>query len=152
MSTLFVHLLFMTLLFGELKIGERFPSLTLENPYNETVTISKEGTCTLLFSFEKNISTAIQAFLEKQEPDFLSQHHMMYISDISSLPKFLVSFFVLPKLKGFAFDVALLYEDNTLNREENKITVIRLKDNTVVDMMFIEVDKLESFMVEPASF
>jgi len=150
-SIVFINLLFMTLLFAELKVGESFPSLTLVNPYNQTVTVSKKGELTLLLSFEKDISTGIQKFLEEQERDFLIEHHMLYVSDISSLPKFLVNFFVLPKLKVFEFQVALLYDENKLNREEKKITIIHLKDNVIMDIDFIEINALESFMAKSAS-
>ena len=148
----FLNLCLITALFSKLELGTDFPKLVLENQYAQKVSIPKKGEVTLLFSFEKGVSTGIQKFLEKQESDFLTQHHMMYISDISSLPKFLVDFFVLPKLKSFNFDVALLYEDNSLDKEENKITVIRLKEHRVVAISFLNVDKLEEFMARPASF
>jgi hypothetical protein len=149
MKILFINLLFITLLLAELKVGEIFPSLTLVNQYNETINIPKEGEHILLLSFEKDTSTALQLFLEKQEHGFLSDNNMTYISDISSLPTFLVKVFVLPKLKKFDFNVALLYEESGLTHKEGHVTVIYLKDNRVEETLFIEMSKLKEFMVKP---
>jgi len=139
------------MLFAELKVGDSIPSLTLVNQFDERVEISKEGSSTLLLSFEKDISADIQEFLEKQDDNFLSDNHMVYISDISSLPTFLVNIFVLPSLKKFDFKVALIYDENELNREEKKATLIYLKDNMVTDIIFIEASKLKDFMAKPTS-
>ncbi len=146
-----IHLFLLTLLSAELRVGESFPSLVLVDSENKTVEISKKGEVTLLLSFEKDISTDIQKFLEKQENHYLINHHMVYISDISSLPRFLVNFFVLPKLKEFDFKVALLYDENELNREEKKATIIHLKDNIITNINFIEVNNLEVSMVKSTS-
>ena len=151
MKIILINLLFMTLLLADVKVGERFPTLALLNQHNEKIEIPQKGEVILLLSFEKEISTDIQIFLEKQDNHFLMNHHMVYISDISSLPRFLVNLFVLPKLKEFDFKVALLYDENGLNREEKKATIIYLKDNTITDIDFIEVNKLENFMVKPTS-
>ncbi len=146
-----IDLFLLTLLSAELRVGDGFPSLVLVDSENKTVEISKKGEITLLVSFEKDISTDIQKFLEKQDNNFLTNHHMVYISDISSLPRFLVNFFVLPRLKEFDFKVALLYDENELNREEKKATIIHLKDNIITDISFIKVNKLEASMVKPTS-
>jgi len=151
MKILFVNFLLITMLFAELKVGDSIPSLTLVNQFDERVEISKEGSSTLLLSFEKDISADIQEFLEKQDDNFLSDNHMVYISDISSLPTFLVNIFVLPSLKKFDFKVALIYDENELNREEKKATLIYLKDNMVTDIIFIEASKLKDFMAKPTS-
>jgi hypothetical protein len=149
MKILFINLLFITLLLAELKVGEQFPSLPLVNQYDKTINIPKEGEVILLISFEKDTSTAIQSFLEKQEEGFLSDNNMSYISDISSLPKFLVNIFVLPKLKKFDFNVALLYEKSLLTHKEGHLTIIHLKENRVVDKLFIESSRVDEFMVKP---
>jgi len=152
MRILFINLLFITLILADVKVGEGFPSLALLNQQSKKVEIPKKGEVLLLISFEKDTSTAIQEFLKEKKSDFLSANNMMYISDISSLPSFLVNLFVLPKLKKFDFEVALIYDENELDREEEKITVIHIKDNNVTSISFIEVHELEKFMVKPTSF
>jgi hypothetical protein len=149
---LFGNLLFITLLFAELKVGDSFPPLLLENQFSKTVEISKKGEFTLFISFEKDISIEIQEFLEKQNSDFLSKNSMIYISDVSSLPAFLVNLFVLPKLKKFDFEVALIYNENGINREEKRVTFIRLNDNNITELSYVDTTELEKIMVKPTSF
>jgi len=152
MRILFINLLFITLLSADVKVGERFPTLALQNQQSEKVEIPQKGEVLLLVSFEKDTSTAIQELLKEKNSDFLSANNMMYISDISSLPSFLVNLFVLPKLKEFDFEVALIYNENELDREEKKVTIIHLKENNVTDISFIEVHELEKLMAKPTSF
>lgn len=138
-SVILLTLLCVTSLFAELKVGDTFPPLVLVDQFDKKVEVPSEGK--LLLSFEKDISTAIQEFLLKQDKNYLSGNHLLYISDVSSLPSFLVNLFVLPTLKEFAFSVALIYDENEMPHEEGNVTVISLEKGVVVKVEFMGVEE-----------
>lgn len=136
-----------SILFAEVKVGDVFPSLTLVDPFNTKVDISKEGEAKFILSFEKEISSEIQVFLETKKKDYLSKNNILYIVDLSSIPSLMRNWFAIPKMKKFDFKVALMYdkkEAKILMRKSRKVTIVWLKDNVVTDIKFLTVDEFFS--------
>ena len=145
MRTILFLLLTITTLFGEVKVGESFPTLTLVDQYDQNISVDN-STKTLLLSFQKGVSSGIQTFLKSKEENFLEKNNALYIADISGMPSFLVGLFALPKMKKFNFKVALIYEDNVADpipREEDKVTVIKLNNQKILSIEFVEPKRLE---------
>lgn len=142
-------LLLVTSLFAELKVGDVFPSLTLVDQFDEKIKVQTEGTTTLMLSFEKDVSSGIKAFLETKDKNFLNDNNITYISDISKMPSFVTNWFALPKMKKFDFKVALIYDEEAgkeIPRQEEKVSVITLKDNNIIAMKFVEPQALEQLL------
>ena len=149
MKLLMTCLLFISTLFAEVKVGESFPTLTLVDQFNTKTEIKTKGSTTLLLSFEKDVSAEIKTYLDAKEKDFLSTNNIMYISDVSSMPSFITRMFALPKMKKFSFKVALINDEKEgllINRKERKVTVIRLKDNRIQTIKFVEAKNLDSIL------
>ena len=139
-------LLTMTALFAEVKVGESFPSFVLVDQFDHNISI-ESSTEVLILSFQKSVSSEIQTFLESKEDDFLEKNHIIYMADMSSMPSFLVSMFAIPKMKKFKFKVALIYEESvadTVPREDDKVTLIRLNEQKIVSIKFIEPKELRN--------
>lgn len=142
-------LLLVTSLFAELKVGDAFPSLTLVDQFDEKVEVQREGATTLMLSFEKDVSSGIKAFLETKDKNFLNDNNITYIADISKMPSFVTNWFALPKMKKFDFKVALIYDEEAgqeIPRQEEKVSVITLKDNNITAMKFVEPKALEQLL------
>ena len=140
-----ISLLLGTVLFAKIKVGENFPTLTLVDQFDTKIEVKKEGTTKLILSFEKDISSAIKDFLDTKEKNYLANNNIIYISDISSIPSFLVSLFALPKMKKFDFRIALIYdkkESETLVREKEKITLVSIEDNNITSIEFVNPTEL----------
>ena len=140
MKILFVSLLMISSLFAELKVGDSFPSLTLVDQFDEKVELKKEGSLKMIFSFEKDVSAGIKTFLDTQDKNFLVDNNVLYISDISGMPSLITSWFAIPKMKKFDFKVALIYDEDegkVLNRQDEKVTVIYVKDNKITSIKFV---------------
>ena len=140
MKILFTSLLLISTLFAELKVGDSVPSLTLVNQFDEKVELKKEGSLKLILSFEKDVSAGIKTFLDTQDKNFLIDNNVTYISDISGMPSFVTSWFAIPKMKKFDFKVALIYDEDegkVLNRQEEKVSVISVKDNNITSIKFV---------------
>lgn len=147
MKSIIITFLLTTALFAELKKGEPFPTLNLVDQFDEKIEIGQENNTTLLISFEKDISKKINAFLKEKKPEFMKNHNLLYISDISSMPSFVTSWFALPKMKELPFKIALIYEEEvaeSINKEEGKISVINLRNNHVESIKFVEPNSLKN--------
>ena len=149
MKILITTLLLMSTLFAEIKVGESFPKLTLVDQFNEKTEVKQKGSTTLLLSFEKDVSAEIKTYLGAKEKDFLVANNIMYISDISSMPSFITSWIAIPKMKKFTFQISLIYDEKeaaSISRQKGKVTVVRLKDNRIQKVTFVEPKALGSVL------
>jgi len=149
MKILIISLLLISTLFGELKVGKSFPTLTLVDQFDTKTNIQKKGSTTLLLSFEKAVSSSIKKYIDTKEKDFLIKNNIMYISDISSMPSFITSMFAIPKMKKFAFKIALIHDEKEalfLDRKEGKVTVVTVKDNIVKRLNFVNAKDLDKVL------
>ena len=149
MKFIMMTLLCVSALFAEIKLGEGFPAFNLVDQFDEKMKVKMEGNTTLILSFEKDVSSEIKAFLDKKEKTFLVDNDILYISDISSMPSFITSWFALPKMKKFAFKVALIYEDKVADiipREDEKVTVIDLDYNKIMKIQFVNPKELDTVL------
>ena len=149
MKILFVSLLMISSLFAELKVGDSFPSLTLVDQFDEKVELKKEGSLKIILSFEKDVSAGIKTFLDTQDKNFLVDNNVLYISDISGMPSLITSWFAIPKMKKFDFKVALIYDEDegkVLNRQDEKVTVMFVKDNKIKSIKFVSSKDLATVL------
>ena len=149
MKFIMMMLLLVSALFAEIKVGEGFPAYNLVDQFDEKMEVKMDGNTTLILSFEKDVSSETKKFLDTKEKTFLVDNDLMYISDISSMPSFITSWFALPKMKKFAFKVALIYEDkigDIIPREDGKVTVIDLEYNKIMKIQFVDPKTLDTVL------
>jgi len=149
MKFIMMILLCVTALFAEIKVGEGFPAYNLVDQFDDKVHVKMDGNTTLILSFEKDVSTETKKFLDTKEKTFLVDNDYLYISDISSMPSMITSWFALPKMKKFGFKVALIYEDDVADiipREEDKVTVINLEYNKIMKIQFVDPKALDTVL------
>lgn len=131
-------LLLSTVLFAQVKVGDNFPHLTLVDPFDKKVQVNKNAK--IFLSFEKDVSSGIKSFLDTKEKNYLTKNNILYISDISAMPSLITSWFALPKMKKFSFQIALIYDEKegkVFSKKEKKVTVITLKNNVITSIQFI---------------
>jgi hypothetical protein len=149
MKFMMMTLLCVTALFADLKIGDGFPVYNLVDQFDNKLAVKQEGNTTLILSFEKDVSTETKKFLDTKKKTFLKDNDIMYISDISSMPSLITSWFALPKMKKFGFPVALIYEDKVADiipREDEKVTVIKLEYNGIKSIDFVAPKALDTLL------
>jgi len=141
--------LLISTLSADLHVGENFPKLTLVDQFDAKTKVPTTGKATLIFSFEKDVSSEIKTYLDTKEKDFLSLNNVMYISDISGMPSLITSWVAIPKMKKFTFKVSLILDEKEgkfIDRKEGKVTVITLKNNTITSIEFVEAKALDKVL------
>ncbi len=151
-ESLKIILLMMTLVSSivcaKISIGTNFPKVFMVDQFGETLDVQRKGTTKVIISFEKEVSTSINHFLQKQKKTFLTDNNITYISDISRAPSFIISWLVLPKIKKLSFPIALIYDTPTADKfrhKKGKATVYTLKDDSIIKIEFINPKILDKF-------
>jgi len=121
-----------------------FDEYKYKNQYGDLIKIPKE-TKTILISFEKTTSKLINETLDEEK-------NIVFIADISNVPSFLISIFVLSSLQDYKHEIFLNYDDsfkdNIIHKDE-KITVVKLQNKKIINISFISTkQELEILLKE----
>ena len=147
MKIILFILLHLSLLHANISTGNTLPSLALVDQYDHKVIVAEDST--LIISFQKSVSSEIQAYLDSKPKHYLKKNNILYISDMSAAPTFMIKLFGIPKMKKFDYKVALIYDDavaDKIQREDDKITVIRLKRAKIMGIQFVSPKDLNSVL------
>ena len=139
MKKLVLILLFSILSFAEtLKVGDAFPSITLDDQFEKTHTVSLESK-RVLVAYDKSMSTILKEFLLEKEDDFLTKNKTVYIGDISGMPSLISRFFAIPKMKKYPFSILFLDDKNrnAFSKKEDFISVYTLENGKVKTLTHI---------------
>ncbi len=144
---LLLSMLLTVTLFAEVKTGQQFPDLTLSDQFGKSVTVNS-GTRTVLMAFEKETAINTAAFFKQQKKGFMAEKHVLYISDISTMPSFITSMFALPKMKKYPFSVLLIRDDSgkIFARKEGKVTRYSLKNRVITGVDFLDPKQLSNVL------
>jgi len=86
-------------------------NLTLKDQFNKNHTVNSD-TKRVIFSFSKASTYICNNFFVTKPATYLQNHHAYFISDISSVPSFLRTIFIMPDIREFKHTVLLLDDDN----------------------------------------
>ncbi|MCK5855244.1 MAG: hypothetical protein KAG56_08475 [Sulfurovaceae bacterium] len=94
----------------------------------------------LICSFGKETGKLISSYFNAQSSDYLAQYDIKLMADVSSVPSLLRSTFIMPKMKKYSFEI-LISTDSKFSklfpREEDKLTVIKLENGVVQEIIFV---------------
>ncbi len=133
-----LSLVFSVMLFAGFKVGDTFPTLHLSNQFEKQTDVTNK-TRYILMAFEKDVSVETADFFKKQPKGFLEKKHLLYISDISSMPSLITSMFALPKMKKYPFPVLLINDDRgeQFDKKDGVLTRYTLKHHKITAIDFI---------------
>ena len=128
----------------ELLVNEKISNFSLANQFDEKKTID-ENINTIIVSFEKGTGKEVNEFLEEKNPDFLKEHHAVFIANISGMPMFITKMFALPKMKNYKHEILLIYDekDDRFKAKDGMSTLYELEDGVIKSIKFISKDDLE---------
>ncbi len=135
-SVLTAVLLIPLLAFAEvptLKVGDAVPKLQLNDQHDKPFPLPAD-TRLLVFTADKSAAEMINGLLKQQPADYMSQRKMVYIADISAMPGFITSMVALPKMRDYAYRIAIGAEKEQtemLPRAVDSVTVIGVESGKV---------------------
>jgi len=135
-SFLAALLLIPALAFAEvltLKVGDSVPAFQLNDQHDKPFPLPAD-TQLIVFTADKSASEMINSLLKQQAADYMSQRKMVYIADISAMPGFITSMVALPKMRDYAYRIAIGAEKaqtEMLPRAVDNVTVISIESGKV---------------------
>ncbi|AKF24774.1 hypothetical protein YH65_04775 [Sulfurovum lithotrophicum] len=64
-------------LFADIKVGDAFPKMTLQDQFGKAHMLSRHDRL-ILMAFEKDVSIGLSDYLKSKGNTFLSQHHAIF--------------------------------------------------------------------------
>jgi len=125
-------------------VGTKIDSLDVKDQFEKKVEIG-EGVKYLVMATTKDQGKEIHTFLEKNgNGEFLKNRGVVYISELSGAPSFVMSMFMLPKFKDYKYSMGLIRDKEVaknLPKEANKITLFKLNKGVIEEIGYFEDTK-----------
>lgn len=115
--------------------------LHLQDQFAHEHTLDGNECKMLIITAQRESATKVKDFLLSQKNDYLQTHRICFIMNIVSVPKFLVRWIVIPKMKHYPFKVFLLQskEENIFPGKKGYITAVEIDtDNKVETIRFLQ--------------
>ncbi|XKF15383.1 hypothetical protein LL947_13155 [Halomonas sp. BLK-85] len=127
-----------------LQTGDAFPSLQLPDAFGNAYQLPYPGVRHVLFSADMDANDLMkQSFGELEKGDFTAAG-LVYVADISGMPRLVARLFAIPSLRDYPFRVLLAREAEQLAmlpREEGAVSVISLTADGRVDNIDVALDE-----------
>lgn len=88
----------------------------------------------LLISYDMKLSKKWHVYLS-ENPDFLTQNKISYITDITPMPKLITQLFAGPKMKKYPFKILLVDNDrfsSLFKNYEGKFSLFKIGDDKII--------------------
>ena len=120
-----------------------FNKFVYENPQGKKINISNT-TRTIIVSFEKDTGKLVNEYLDTKHPLYLGRLGAVFIADINKMPSIITKLFALPMFRDYKHPIYLHYKDKFekyVPSKEDKVTVIKLKNEKVQSISFISTQE-----------
>lgn len=127
-----------SLLFTSVSLAEQFPTTTLNNQWDKSVSINQETTL-VIFASDMDANDIIKASLDELKITNLAERHWVYAADISGMPSVIAKMFALPKMRDYAFPIALDREGDktaTWLKKEEQVTTFTLNNLAITHVKY----------------
>lgn len=136
---IFVSLLLMLLIANaEFKVGDRLPSFELKDQFDNKLIID-ESILILVLATNKESGKIAHAYFESKPATFFEQKKLIYISDMSLVPSFVLDMFMMGSFKKYPYSLGLLKDEKIakeMPKKENQITIFFLNKLQIESILF----------------
>jgi len=137
-KTILAILFSTSILFAQdVKVGSYLPFEYCKNQFDQSIIVDKK-TKMLIISFNQEQDQIVNEFLEKHKK-FLKKHKAYYLRDVSTIPTFVLSMFIKPKLKSYDYEIGLVCDEKQalqIPKKEGKITIIYIRKKKIRRILF----------------
>ena len=125
---------------SNLKPGDLFPAITLENQHGETINIDSQ-TRLLLFSADMGGGKLVRKVVEqhKSVADLVNSDTVRYISDVSNMPSMIRRMMALPAMRKRPYPILLDTKGETtanFPRRSETVSLIQLNQLTITSISY----------------
>jgi hypothetical protein len=94
----------------------------------------------LICSFGKETGKIISSYFNAQDANYLTNHNIKLMADVSSVPSLLRSTFILPKMKKYSFEILISTQSEfsaQFPTKEDELTVLKIENGVVQEIIFV---------------
>ncbi len=144
-KVLFLAMLTTALFSNSFDVNSNIGSFELKDQFDKKHTVSSDVT-TMIVSFEKDTSAGVNEFLSDKEKGFLENNNAVFIADISGMPSLITSFFALPKMKKYNYNILLIYDEDEKRflKKEETLTVYKLENGVITSVNYVKKENISS--------
>jgi len=120
-----------------LEIGQKFPFESFENQHGKELVVTND-TKKLIVAFTKKQGEIVKEFLVENK-GYLKSNDAIYLTDVSSVPSFVMSMFMLPKFQEYEYEMGLIKDEakaQVIPVNGEQLTIIELNDLTITAISF----------------
>ena len=123
-------------------IGDQIQAFTLPDQFGKEHTIDS-SIKTIIVSFEKATGADMNKFLNAHEPNYLKNHHAVFIANISQMPSLITKLFAMPKMKKYKHTILIINDEDNHQflHYEDKIVIYTLKNGVISEINFVYTAK-----------
>ncbi|WP_167635621.1 hypothetical protein [Pseudomonas syringae] len=117
-----------------LQVGERLPSWTLLDQYDQPYTLNNQ-TQTLLVARSMDAAKLVNAALQDKPKGFLESRHTVFVADIQKMPTIIAKMFAIPKMRDYSYRVMLDRDARIVPQyagDDDKVLWLQLRDGQLV--------------------
>jgi len=136
----FMFLLPFGLFAQPLSVGTTIEATQFKDQFEKNLSITTQ-TQQLIVVFSKVEGEKVKAFLEAN-PNYLREKNALYLMDVTPVPSMVMSMFMLPKFKKYAYPIGLIEDEKLLApfpKKEKFITFMTLENFKVTSIEFKEI-------------
>ncbi len=123
-----------------LKLGQQVDFALLQNQYAQPF-IHETAMKYLLFADSMEPASVVRETLPQLDPSCHQNGTLVFVADVSGMPKLITNMFAVPKMRGYEFSVWLDYEGEAtevLPVQEGMVSVIRVSEGVIEDIQYVE--------------
>jgi len=125
-------------------------------PFTLKDQFGKEHTVTtmpkiMIISFGKETGQLISSYFNELGSEYLTNHDIKLIADVSGVPSLLRKTIIVPKMKKYNFEI-LLSTDKSFTeqfpKKDDKLTVLKIENGDIVDTIFVDSEAMLKGVIE----
>ena len=114
---------------------QSLPMHSFVNQWDKPTELNKK-TKWLVLSQSKDAGAMVKEAFDELKVQDTSKYGLLYVADISAMPGFITKLFALPKMRDFAFPVALI-------KEEGDLAALKLANYNTEKVVMLELNSLK---------
>lgn len=116
-----------------------FSAQSFEDQHGNSLQLTAQ-TQYVIFTSDKDSGEQVKQLFNELNLTDLASENILYVADVSAMPSLITKMFALPKMRDYAFNMAVVMDEEKVAdwpRQENKITAIKIDNFAVTNVDYL---------------
>jgi len=128
-----------------IEIGKKFEPGILKDQFDKEGTVDKSSKKVIMV-FAKSTGHLVKEFLNTKPENYLNEHKVIFIADVSKMPSMIFKYAALPDLQKHKYPIYLILDESISQKFKNDkykdyVMVIDLDNSVVKEVEFVTTAK-----------